>query len=493
MRYDVAVIGSGFGGSVAALRAAQAGRSVVVLEQGRRLTAEDLEAGARSAKALLWEPAVGLHGYFRQTLLRHLTVVGGVGVGGGSIVYAAVLLQPRSFDAPGWTRAGVDWADELAGHFQQAGLMLGRERNPQRGLQDQWLQAAAESLGVGQTYGATYQGIRFADCIACGQCITGCPHGAKRSTDLTYLAQAEELGAQIRPLSKVHILVPLNPGWRIVTRNPLTGEVSSVEADEVVLAAGVLGTVELLAACRDRWKTLPGISPMLGRHVRTNSEAFAAILHPQGTDVTEGATISSDFYPDPITHVTNNRFPRSYGFMRWYLSPVVNGNRRVQTLKAMARHPGIATANARARDWYKRVTILTVMQHADNEMALDYRKGPLGWGLRSSIPHGVQPVPVSLPQADAAGRAVAQASGGQAYSTILESLLGMGATAHILGGAVIAPDSEQGVVDSDHRVFGYEGLRIMDGSVVPENVGVNPSWTITAMAERAAERWLTKT
>jgi cholesterol oxidase len=488
--YDVAIIGSGFGGSVAALRAAQAGRSVVVLEQGRRLTPEDLQAGSQRATSLLWEPGVGLHGYFRQTVLRHLTVVGGIGVGGGSIVYAAVLLRPKHYDAPGWQRAGVDWAGELAPHFDEAGRMLGRERNPQRGLQDEWLQAAAERLGVGHTYGATYQGIHFADCVACGQCITGCPYGAKQSTDITYLAQAEELGARIQPLSKAEVLVPLNPGWRVVTRDPVTGQVSSVEAKEVVLAAGVLGTVELLSACRDRWRTLPDLSPMLGRQVRTNSEAFSAILHPPGTDISQGATISGDFYPDPGTHVTNNRFPQSYGFMRWYLSPLVSGNRRRQTLKAMLRHPGIATANARARDWHKRVTILTVMQKADNEMALELRKGLAGWRLRSRIPAGVDPVPVSLPQADAAGRAVAEVSGGRAYSTVLESLLGMGATAHILGGAVLGPDPSVGVVDPDHRVFGYEGLRVMDGSVVPENIGVNPSWTITALAERACARWL---
>lgn len=278
--YDVAVIGSGFGGSVAALRAAQAGKRVVVLEQGRRLTPADLQAGSESALALLWEPALGLHGYFRQALLRHLTVVGGIGVGGGSLVYAAVLLRPEHFDAEGWTAAGVDWAEELDPHFEVAGRMLGRERNPQRGLQDEWLQAAAELLGVGDTYGATYQGIHFADCIACGQCITGCPYGAKQSTDITYLAQAEALGAQIQPLSKAEILVPHADGWRVVLRNPKTKQVSSVEAREVVLAAGVLGTVELLSACRDRWGTLPGLSPMLGRRVRTNSEAFSAILHP---------------------------------------------------------------------------------------------------------------------------------------------------------------------------------------------------------------------
>lgn len=489
--YDVAVIGSGFGGSVAALRAAQKGRSVVVCEQGRRLSPDDLQQGAQSTRKLLWEPAIGLTGYFRQTLLRHLTVVSGIGVGGGSLVYAAVLLQPRDFSAQGWSGAGVDWHRELAPHFEESGRMLGRERNPQRGIQDVWLQQAAEVLGVGDTYGPTYQGIHFDDCVQCGQCITGCPYGAKNSTDRNYLARAEELGATIRPLSKAQILVPLSDGWRVVLRNPLTGEVDSIHATEVVVAAGVLGTVELLAACRDRWKTLPDISPMLGRKVRTNSEAFAAILHPEGTDVTEGATISSDFYSDPTTHVTNNRFPKSYAFMRWYLSPLVaGGDRRRETIKAMLRHPGLATANARARDWHKRVTVLTVMQHADNEMALTLKRGLTGWRLRSSLPDGADPVPVRLDQADAAGRAVAAVSGGRPFSTIIESLFGMGATAHILGGAVLGADPSVAVVDPDQRVFGYDGLRIMDGSVVPENVGVNPSWTITALAERACQRWL---
>jgi cholesterol oxidase len=319
--------------------------------------------------------------------------------------------------------------------------------------------------------------------VACGQCLTGCPHGAKR---FDYLPAAEAAGAEVRPLSKAEILVPLRNGWRVVTRDPVSGRVGSVEAREVVLAAGVLGTVELLMASRDRWRTLPGLSPMLGRKVRTNSEAFAAILHPPGTDVTEGATISSDFYPDPATHVTNNRFPASYSFMRFYLSPVVGGNRRLETLKVLARHPVRSTANMWTRDWHKRVTILTVMQNADNEMALEYR----GRRLRSAVPAGVEPVPVSLPQADAAGQAMAEVSGGTAYTTMLESLLGMGATAHILGGAVLGPDADHGVVDADHRVFGYEGLRVMDGSVVPENIGVNPSWTITALAERACARWL---
>lgn len=499
---DVLVICSGFGGSVAALRAAQAGRSVIVTEMGRRISPEDMQAGASSARKLLWEPSVGLRGYFRQVMLRHVTVVGGVGVGGGSLVYAAVLLRPSTdvLAAPGWSAVGVDWHRELDSHFDTAATMLQRQTNPHRGVQDEWLQATADRLRVGGTYGPTTQGIDFEACVQCGQCITGCPYGAKTSMDRTYLHEAERLGARVEATSKVEILVPLgsngDQGWKAVVRNPLDkAQVRSIIAREVVVAAGVLGTTELLLACRDRWRTMPALSQRLGDRVRTNSEAFAAVLHPPGTDVSHGATISSDFYPDPATHVTNNRFPRSYSFMKWYLAPATDGDslrdRRAATIRSLLTRPAAATANMRARDWNRRTTVLTVMQHADNEMALRLAPTLGRWRLRSQLPPGAAPIPAHLAQADAAGAALAEVSGGRAYSTLLESVLGIGATAHILGGAIIAPDASTGVVDSEHRVFGYVNLRIMDGSVVPENIGVNPSWTITALAERASRRWLT--
>jgi cholesterol oxidase len=499
---DVAVVGSGFGGGVAALRHAEAGRSVVVLEQGRRLAPADLAAGGRRTRDLLWMPEVGLRGYFRQTVLRHVIIVHGVGVGGGSIVYAAVLLRPgpAAWSAPGWAATGLDWATELSPHYDTAGQMLGIERNPHIGAQDRWLGAAAAQLGAAGTYKATPQGIRFADCVNCGACITGCPHGAKNTVDRTYLARAEALGTRIVPRAKaIRLARMVGGGWRIDLVDPLRRNAprSSVTAREVVLSGGVLGTVELLLASRDRWRTLPWASPALGRVVRTNSEAFTAVLQPDSSvDVSEGPTISSDFHPDELTHVTNNRFPRSYGFMRWYLTPLVDGetraDRRRATVRALVRDPAAATAGMRARDWHRRVTVLTVMQHDDNEMALVLARSRLGtWGLRSRPAPGAPPIPTHLPQANAAARAVAAASGGTPFGTLFDPLLGIGATAHILGGAVIGTEPGQGVVDAHHRVFAtaggdvHEDLRVLDGSVVPANLGVNPALTITALAERA--------
>ena len=309
--------------------------------------------------------------------------------------------------AEGLCRTGLDCSGHRLGHrtqphFAEAARMLGRERNPQRGIQDQWLQAAAEHMGVGETYGATYQGISFADCIACGQCITGCPHGAKNSTDLTYLAQGRGSRRQILALSKAHILVPVHDGWRVVVRNPLTQRVSSVEAKEVVVAAGVLGTVELLSACRDRWKTLPELSSMLGRRVRTNSEAFSAILHPPGTDVTHRARspATSTRTRTRTSRITVSRSPTdSCAGTSAPWSAVTGGARPCARCWPSRRWPrptlGRRTGTSASRS--------SRSCSADNEMALSYRKGPLGWALRSEIPAGVDPVPVS-PEADAAGR-----------------------------------------------------------------------------------------
>ena len=500
--YDTVVVGSGFGGGVAALRLAESGRRVAVLEMGRRVTPADMRSGATSRRRLLWAPRSGMHGYFRQTLLPHMLALGGVGVGGGSLVYAGVLLEPsaRLFDDPSW--AGVDWRTELAPHYASAATMLGRTMNPTLGAQDRWLHSAAVAMGAASTFGPTPQGIDFEACTSCGRCLSGCDVGAKRTVDRTYLARAERLGAHVLPERRVTHLSRLGgAGYRVHARRSLPGRRASgtppsresVTAQEVVLAAGVLGTVEVLLASRDRYRTLPSLPPAVGRRVRTNSEAFVAVLQPDAeVDVSVGPTISSDFWADATTHVTNNRLPPSYGYLRGVMGPLVDATGRRQrltaTVRAAARRPQDVVSALAARDWHRRVTVLTVMQSDDNAIELTYRRRAGLWALSSRLPRGQPPAPTHLPQANAAARAVADASGGRPYGPWLDSVLGRSATAHVLGGAVIGNDPVDSVIGADHQVHGHPGLYVVDGSAVPANIGVNPSLTITAMAERAMTR-----
>ena len=515
---DTLVIGSGFGGSVAALRLAQSGRSVIVAEMGRRVTPAQMRRGASSFRQLLWQPEVGAKGYFRQAVFRHMISLSGVGVGGGSLVYAAVLLRPRdSFWAHhSWESAGRDWARELQPHYQTAERMLGVAVNPFRGLQDEWMRQAAARLGVAETFGSVPQGIDFDACIRCGRCLSGCDVGAKNSLDRNYLAEAEHAGAVVRERSKAVWIAPIAgrdgraQGYRVRLVDPLAGTRQrragrvSIDAREVVLAAGVLGTVELLLASRDRYGTLPNLSADLGRGLLTNSEAFTGIIQPReqlrsGLDLrADGTAISTDFWPDPRTHVTQNRLPDSYRINRFLMAPLVEGRDisqvRRRTAAAMLRHPGAAGDALRGRGWSARTTMLTVMQHDDPaggedspSLTLRYRRTRLGWLLATAVESDGRAPAAFLPAANEAARAVARASGGRAFGSV-GALLGVGATAHILGGARLGADPGASVVSPDHEVWGYPGLYVADGSVLPANVGVNPSLTITAMAERAMSR-----
>lgn len=517
---DVVIIGSGFGGSVSALRLAEKGWAVTVLEQGREASDEALTEAGRDPRKLAWAPALGLTGFFAQDVFRHVGIVRGVGVGGGSLVYAAVLLEPKRafYEAPAFRDLSDDWERELAPHFAAARRMLGVVPNPHHGLQDEWLRGAAERMGVADTFSAVPQGIYFGDparptpdpfldgagpartgCNQCGRCITGCAHGAKNSLDRNYLHLARKHGARVLPERQVTHLEPLAGGGYVVhQRHPWDRSVRypPIRARQVILAAGALGTMEILFASRDRYRTLPDLPRSLGQHVRTNSEAIVGILaDDEGVDVTRGATISSHFHADARTHITQNRFPESYSFMKWYMGPLVDDHRPLiraaRTLLQMARHPISSTRSFRARDWHRRISVLTVMQHADNEIAFTYGRTVLRGlrhGLISRVPAGSRS-PSYLPEANAAARAFAEASGGSPMNTLLESVGDLSVTAHILGGAVMAARPEDGVVDRHHQIFGHPGLHVVDASAIPVNVGVNPSLTITALAERFGARW----
>ena len=499
--WDAVIVGSGFGASVAALRLAETGARVLVVEQGRRHTPEGLDGAGRRTSALLWAPGLGRTGPLRQTALRHAFIASGVGVGGGSLVYAAVHLRApeETFGSPGWQAAGITCSADLDEHYAVAESWLGATRSPVHGLQDAWLRAAASDMGVSDTYAAARQGIDFETCTRCGQCISGCPNESKFTTGATYLAAAERHGARVWPLTRAHRIDPVTGGGYRVTVAPTLGRSARREvlARRVILGAGVLGTTELLLACRDRHGNLPALSQALGTRVRTNSESFAVIVQPPGgPGLMDGPTISSDVWPDAQTHVTNNRFPDSYAFMRFFVSPLVDEpdprRRRRAVASAYARDlPGLARQFADRR-WNRRATILTVMQHAESELRLEYRRSAVGWRLASALAPGQRRAPTCLPQASATARAVARASGGRAYGSLQETLFDLSTTAHILGGVPIGDGPEDGVVSAHHEVFGYPGMYVVDGSAVPGNLGVNPSLTITALAERALSRIIAK-
>jgi len=512
---DCLVIGSGFGGAVSALRMAEKGYDVVVLEQGRRLQREDIEAGGRSVRQLIWEPALGLRGYFRQWIFPDVAMVGGVAVGGGSQVFAGVLLQPQAttFASADWPRAEVDWHSALAPHYAMAEKMLGAAPNPARGLQDSWLQGTAQAMQAGSSFGgiasqAIYfgqhgdgvdpffggEGPQRTGCQHCGECLSACRHGAKNSLDLNYLYLAEKKGTRVVPETTVADIVPLADGrYRVVVRSSVGGEaLPPYVASKVIVAAGVIGTVDLLSHCREVSKSLPRLSATLGQRVRTNSESIVGVLLPPGQVANaDGAAITSHFYPDAATHITQNRFPASFAYMRWTCGPLVDAEtpraRRWQTVLAMLRQPGRVWRNWAARDWPARAVMLTVMQNVDTQLALVRARHPLmPWRTRLTTrrPAGAHSL-AFIPQALQAAQHLAQVSGGEAICPLLESVGNKAVTAHILGGAVVADSPEQGVIDHRHEVFGYPGLYVVDGSAVPANLGVNPSLTITALAERA--------
>ncbi|HVU05094.1 MAG TPA: GMC family oxidoreductase [Polyangiaceae bacterium] len=510
--WDFVVVGSGFGGSVSALRLSERGFRVLVLEQGHRVDATRIQAADADPRALLWEPRLGAFGYFAQRLFRHVGVLGGVGVGGGSLVYGAVLLEPKASFFRAMSELGVDFEAELAPHYRTAARMLGRAQTPDHGTMDEYLKLTARALGAEESFGPTPNGIYFGSgdvakadpffggagpprmpCTRCGRCLTGCAVGAKNTLDKNYLHLAERKGAEIRALSRVSRIEKTDAGYRLHVEHPVTrAKTGVVSAKRVVLAAGVVGTLELLFRARDEHGTLPDVSPKLGTRVRTNSEAIVGVLHDAPpADLAVGTAISSHFHANEHTHLTQNRFGPAYEFMKLTTTPMVDDasplRRALRTALGFLAPPFRILRGAISPRWHERVTVLTVMQHVDSELEFRFGRSlfsPFRKGLRSAVLRGKRP-PTYLPEAHRAARALARVAPGTPFNFVPESLGNLSVTAHILGGCPMGRTAEEGVIDTDHEVFGCPGLYVVDGSAVSANVGVNPSLTITALAERA--------
>lgn len=508
---DVIVVGSGFGGAVSALRLSEKGYRVVVLERGRRYSPEDFPRTNWSLRKYLWAPRLGLHGIQVLSLLRHALVLHGTGVGGGSLVYANILIEPDApvLRLPAWGPG--DWAARLAPHYETARRMLGAVPCAGVGATDELLRDVARDLtgedtlrvhDVGVFFGEA--GVTVADpyflgsgpdrtgCTKCGACMIGCRVGAKNTLDRNYLWLAERLGARIEPETEALEIRWSDDGYAITTRRTsgLIRPRRIWRAKEVVVSCGVLGTVRLLARSRARGG-LPRLSPQLGRGVRTNSESIlAADTHARGAAWDDHVAITSGVRLDERTHVEMVRFNRGSDALFWLAVPLTDGGGRVprplRLLGTLLRHPLQALRTLWPFGRAARSGIVLAMQTAEGQLDLVYRRRWWRLGARalgSRLPAGEVPPTSYIPVAQEVTRRMARHAGGDAWNTWPEVLLGAPTTAHVLGGCRMGATSAEGVVDFEGRVFGYPGLRVVDGSVVPVNLGVNPSLTITALAE----------
>lgn len=526
---DVAVIGSGFGGSVAALRLAEKGYDVVVLEAGPRRRDDEFAKTSWDVRNYVWAPKLKCFGVQRIHKLPHAVILAGAGVGGGSLNYANTLYVPPKtfFDDPQWAHI-TDWQEELAPHYTVAKKMLGVvDANPCEGVVENVMRDAARSLGVENTFRKTPVGVYFGragervddpyfggegpartGCTECGNCMVGCRVGAKNTLLKNYLPLAERAGARIEAMRTVVDLEPIGEhgegGWRVTSERTgawLRRDRRTMTARHVVLAAGTWGTQSLLHTLRAEGR-LRHLSPRLGKLTRTNSEELggAALVDvPRGADLTKGVAITSTFHVDATTHVENCRYGKGSNAMGFFSTLLIPGDVPSRT-RAFAREfikrPGTLLKTVVPRRWSERTVIALVMQTLDNSIDVSPQRTRRGWKLTSAQGHG-EPNPSWIAGGHKAIHAMASELQKAVKGTAVpggtwNELFEVPMTAHFLGGAPISDGPGTGVIDAYHRVHGYPTLSIVDGSAVSANLGVNPSLTITAQAERAMSAWPAK-
>jgi cholesterol oxidase len=505
LSYDFIVIGSGFGGSVSALRLAQKGYSVVVLEKGLRYKAQDFPKTNWNLRKSIWMPKLGMLGIQGLTLLRHVLVLNGMGVGGGSLVYANQLIVPDDaiFKKPEWGKG--NWKQQLAPFYAEASRMLGAVTCPSVGNADQILREVGLELRGEDTFHINPVGVFFGEadktvpdpyfggegpertgCKFCGACMIGCPNGAKNTLDRNYLYLAEKLGVTIFPETEVTDVRPLSNGRYELTTRSSHGANSYkqvFEAGQVVFSGGVLGTVKLLLQCKASG-SLPNLSDKLGDLTRTNSEAILGIdSRDRSKDWNDHIAITSGIYPDENTHIEVVRYNKGSDLMYGLATVLTDGGGKVPRVLRffgnILRHPLQFLRGLWIPGQGVRSSVILVMQSTENYLRLKIKRS----GLASELPRDGQRIPTYIPIANEVTRRMAQKMKGFPKGSWFEVLLDAPTTAHILGGCVMGETIHDGVVDRRGQVFGYPGLYVADGSVVPVNLNANPALTITALSE----------
>ena len=513
--YDWIIIGSGFGGSVSAHRLTQKGYKVLVIEKGRRFGPEDFPKTNWDLKRWMWNPAMGLKGIFKMSFMKHMTVLHGVGVGGGSLVYANTLPTPTSafFQSGSWSEL-ADWEAELAPHYQTAKRMLGATPNPLMTKGDHVIKEIAKDIGREEHFHPTEVAVFFGEpnkkvpdpffegegpdrvgCNFCGACMTGCRVGAKNTLDKNYLYLAEKNGAEVVPETEVTAIRPLDAGGYRIETKATFGKANprEVTANRVILSGGVMGTMPLLLQMKEDPQGLPKLSDRVGDFVRSNSEALFGVVSPEkDVNFSKGVAITSILHTDEHSHIEPVRYGAGSGFFRTLLAPHAPGPtvlaRMWGAFTAFARRPVLWLRALFVRDLAKQSQVLLYMRTIEGTLRMrlgrEIRTG-FRRGLVTQVDDPSQAPSAFMEEATELAEKFAEKVNGVPTTLMTETLLGVPSTAHILGGACMGDSAETGVINAKHEVFNYPGLYVIDGSAISANPGVNPSLTITTLAERA--------
>lgn len=514
VEYDYVIVGSGFGGSVSALRLTEKGYRVLVIEKGREWNPKDFPKSNWNLRKWLWLPGFRFFGFFKMTFMRHVGILSGVGVGGGSLVYANTLHRPEdAFFTSGNWKGITDWKAELWPHYRTAESMLGAEKNPKLYDSDRALQAVAEKRGVGDAFEPTRVAVYFGEpektvpdpyfngegpkregCSFCGGCMTGCRYNAKNTLDKNYLYLARAKGAEVISRHRVVRVQPLgcadgSDGYEVVFRRTdglLIARRRMVGTKGVIFAGGVLGTVRLLLNMRRKY--LSRLSDRVGEFIRTNNESLV-LVHSKdhSRDLSKGIAIGSIFPPDQDTHIEAVRYASGSGFWKMMGVPLTHGQNMLVRIGKLLLHllarPWSWLRIYFTRDFAKNSMILLFMQHLDSTVR--FRRGL--FNLRSGMSSGKAPSAFMSLSRELAEQ-TSEEINGKPFVMVTEALTGIPTTAHILGGCVIGPSPGEGVIDENQKVFGYSNMYVCDGSAISANPGVNPALTITAMTERVMDR-----